>query len=220
MYDADTEQAARELATVVRRWDIITIGNLSRNRYWGESDERPLRPALCTCTLIVGDGYRLLVDPSHADAGRMAAELDRRTGLAAQDVDHVFVTHEHGDHHAGLRHFPHARWLAAPEVANVLNASGQYERDLEAVAGVFLPGVEAVPTPGHTLSHHSLRFACDGRVVVIAGDAVMTREFSTHRQGFFNSVDLPLAAQTIERLTEMADIIVPGHDNCFLITDK
>lgn len=22
----------------VTRWDVITIGNLSRNRYWGESD--------------------------------------------------------------------------------------------------------------------------------------------------------------------------------------
>ena len=25
----------------VKHWDIITIGNLSRNRYWGESEERP-----------------------------------------------------------------------------------------------------------------------------------------------------------------------------------
>jgi len=24
----------------VKRWDVITIGNLSRNRYWGESDAR------------------------------------------------------------------------------------------------------------------------------------------------------------------------------------
>ena len=43
---------------------IITIGNLSRNRYWGESDDRAYRPAICTCTLISGDGFRLLVDPS------------------------------------------------------------------------------------------------------------------------------------------------------------
>jgi hypothetical protein len=24
----------------VKRWDLITIGNLSRNRYWGESDAK------------------------------------------------------------------------------------------------------------------------------------------------------------------------------------
>ncbi len=23
----------------IKRWDVITIGNLSRNRYWGESDD-------------------------------------------------------------------------------------------------------------------------------------------------------------------------------------
>src|SRR3954447_2166299 len=109
---------------MIHRWDIITIGNLSRNRYWGESDDRAYRPAICTCTLITGDGFRLLVDPSLREEERMQAELDRRTGCRLEDVDTVFVTHEHGDHHFGLKHFPHARWLAAPPVARLLNESG------------------------------------------------------------------------------------------------
>ncbi len=62
---------------MVTRWDIVTIGNLSRNRYWGEGDDRARRPAICTCTLVTGDGYRLLVDPSLRDPEQMAAELDR-----------------------------------------------------------------------------------------------------------------------------------------------
>ena len=111
---------------MVQRWDIMTIGNLSRNWYWGEGDERPVRPVLCTCTLVRGDGFRLLVDPSLADREAMAAEVDRRTGLCLDDVSHVSVTHEHGDHHAGLRHVPHAQWLAAPQVAAALNGSGKY----------------------------------------------------------------------------------------------
>src|SRR5215213_4724614 len=52
----------------VRRWDVITIGNLSRNRYWGEGDEKGLRSVICTCTLIQGEGFRLLVDASLAEA--------------------------------------------------------------------------------------------------------------------------------------------------------
>lgn len=41
-----TDQSARRLTlkgkvdSTVKHWDIITIGNLSRNRYWGESEER------------------------------------------------------------------------------------------------------------------------------------------------------------------------------------
>jgi hypothetical protein len=65
----------------VIRWDVITIGNLSRNRYWGESDEKPLRSAICTCTVISGKNFHILVDPSLKVKDSMAAELDRRTGL-------------------------------------------------------------------------------------------------------------------------------------------
>lgn len=44
------------LESLVLRWDIVTIGNLSRNRYWGESDEKAVRPAICTCTVLSGKG--------------------------------------------------------------------------------------------------------------------------------------------------------------------
>src|SRR4051812_10363429 len=55
----------------VKRWAVVTIGNLSRNRYWGEGDEKGVRSAICTCTLVAGDDFRLLVDPSLPDADQM-----------------------------------------------------------------------------------------------------------------------------------------------------
>jgi glyoxylase-like metal-dependent hydrolase (beta-lactamase superfamily II) len=203
---------------MVRRWDVITIGNLSRNRYWGEGDDRARRPALCTCTLINGDGFRLLVDPSLKDADALRTELDRRAGIAPKDVTDVFLTHEHGDHHFGLAHFPHARWWAAPPVADALNGSGQYGgKQIEAVeGGVLLGCIDVLYTPGHTLTHHSLRFDCDGLSIVVAADAAMTRDFWRERQGYFNSADFALAAQTIDHLATVADIVIPGHDNYFL----
>ena len=88
------------------RWDVITIGNLSRNRYWGESDAKGLRSAICTCTVVQGEAFRLIVDPSLANAEEMSKELDRRTGLKPRDITAAFITHEHGDHWFGLEHFP------------------------------------------------------------------------------------------------------------------
>ena len=233
---------------MVERWDVITIGNLSRNRYWGEDEARPVRATLCTTTLITGTGFRLLVDPSCEDADRMAAELNRRTGLQPAAVDAVFVTHAHGDHHAGLRHFPSASWLAAPGVAAAINASNAYPKAVEPVSGFSagrprcgspVPGatvnparredpaptrlfeaIDVIPTPGHTLDHHSLTFVCDGLTVAITGDAVMTKDFWRDRRGFFNSVDLALSTETMNRLAAIADIIVPGHDNAFLISPR
>ncbi len=200
----------------VKRWDVVTIGNLSRNRYWGESDDRGVRAAICTCTLVAGDGFRLLVDPSLADAADMARELDRRTGLKPADVTAVFITHEHGDHYAGLAHFPDAQWLAAPPVAEVLNKSGKWSRRIEGVTGRLFDAVEVIVTPGHTPTHHSLRFDCDSLSVVLAGDAVATRDFFRARRGYFNAVDFALSARTMDQLAGLADIIVPGHDNYFL----
>ena len=109
-----------------------------------------------------------------------------------------------------------ARWLAAPPVAARLNESGQYDRPIEPVEGALLGEIDLIPTPGHTLSHHSLRFDCEELSVVIAGDAAMTRDFWRERQGYFNSADFDLVARSIERLAQIGDLIIPGHDNYFL----
>jgi glyoxylase-like metal-dependent hydrolase (beta-lactamase superfamily II) len=201
---------------VTLRWDVITIGNLSRNCYWGEGDDVPVRPVLCTSTLIRGKGFRLLADPPIADQGRMGEELDRRTGLGVAEIDAVFISHGHGDHHAGLRNFPEARWIASPGVAAEINASGEYEKALEGAEGRIFDTIDVISTPGHTLDHHSLLFEADGLRVVVAADAVMTRDFWNDRRGFFNSADFELAARTMADLSTRADIIVPGHDNYFL----
>jgi hypothetical protein len=51
----------------IKQWDVITIGNLSRNRQWSESDAKGIRAAICTCALITGKGSRILIVPSMAD---------------------------------------------------------------------------------------------------------------------------------------------------------
>lgn len=200
---------------MVQRWDIITIGNLSRNRYWGEKEDQAYRSAICTCTLIQVGERRLLVDPSLSEADAMATELFRRTGLKPDAIDTVFITHPHGDHHYGLRHFATARWLAAPPVAAVL--STQYEKPIEATDGPLLGEIEILHTPGHTEHHYSLRFEWAGRSVLLAADAAVTQDHWRDRQGYFNSTDFAAATATMDRLAAIADIIIPGHDNYFYV---
>jgi glyoxylase-like metal-dependent hydrolase (beta-lactamase superfamily II) len=203
--------------TKIRRWDVITIGNLSRNRYWGESDDKGVRSSICTCTSITGDDFFILVDPSLKDAAEMAHALNGRTGFKPEDVTVVFVTHEHPDHYEGIAHFPDARWLAAPAVAKILNKSGKISRSIEESTNNLFDVIKVIPTPGHTHAHHSLVFDCCNLRVVIAGDSVMTHDFFRDRRGYLNSVDFELSAKTIDELANMADIIVPGHDNYFLV---
>ena len=208
--------AKGKINSKVKRWEVITIGNLSRNRYWGEANDKAVRKVLCTCTLISGDGFRLLVDPSEADAADMARELDRRTGLKLKDITAVFVTHDHSDHWPGLAHFSDARWLAGPGVAGILNSSGKLARRVEPVTGHLFEAIEVLPTPGHTPSHHSLRFDCDGLSIIAAGDAIATRDFFRERQNFYNAVDPIQGVATMNRIAELSDLIIPGHDNFFV----
>lgn len=149
--DASEETSGRQgkQGSRIKRWDVVTIGNLSRNHYWGESEAKPVRSVICTCTLIVTDGARILVDPSLTDAQQMKKELDRRAGLELDEIDAVFITHEHGDHYAGAAHFPDARWLASPEVAKILNERRRLPKRVEPVTGRLFEAVDVTPTPGH-----------------------------------------------------------------------
>lgn len=202
---------------MIHRWDIITIGNLPSNRYWGEQEEEPYRPFICICTLIQGDKFRLLVDPSLTDEAQMDAELFRRTGLHLADVDTVFMTHAYGDHHCGLKHFPHAQWRAAAPVAEEINSYGLYAKVVKAAPTPLFSEIEIIHTPGIAQHHYSLRFDWEGYSVVIAGDAAVTREYWDDRRGAIYATDFAAATKSIEHLATMADIVVPGHDNYFLV---
>lgn len=201
---------------MITTWDLISIGNISRNRYWGESDDQSYRSAICTSVLLRGEGFSMIVDPPYGDADVMASELDRLTGLKVGDVDTVFLTHEHGDHVVGVPNFPDVRVLAAPPVAEVLNTSDRFSQTVEEKEGPLFSFIDLIHTPGHTLSHHSLRFDWSGQSVVVAADAAMTRDFWNNRQGYFNSVDFGLATESIEKLSKIADVVIPGHGNYFI----
>jgi glyoxylase-like metal-dependent hydrolase (beta-lactamase superfamily II) len=200
----------------VSHWDVITIGSLSRNRYWGDSDEKAIHSVICTCTVISGKNFHVLVDPSIADENLMRTELDRRTGLKPDDIDLVFITHQHGDHFAGLKHFPNSRWTAGSETASILNKTGNFGKRIEPTEANLFDAIELIPTPGHTTDHHSLRFDSNGFSVVIAGDAVATKDFWNERRPYYNALDIPESKRTMEKINSIADIIVPGHDNFFV----
>ncbi len=209
------------LSCQVDSYDLIVVGHLRWNRYFGESAANPPRgqPSTCTSTLVCGTDaqghpFRLLVDPTLREMPTdYYLDLNRRTGLHAADITHCYVTHEHMDHQAALAYFPLATWYAAEPVADKLRASEYIDGSkVVAVQGEFLPGLYALPLPGHTLTLHGLAFLHQGLRIVVAGDAVMTRHHWQHDTCEFEQ-DAALAAQTIRQLKHSADVVVPGHDN-------
>ncbi len=194
-------------------WHVLTIGNISRNRFWGEDDSAARRGALCTSTLIRSGDTLVLIDPSEPPEA-MARTLDRRAGITPADIDAVFVTHHHGDHLEGIEAFTNAKvYVPAGELDAVGIRSAIPVREGDEIA----PGVRAVALPGHTPGLCGVIFqAAEGRIAVV-GDAVMTRDFFIERAGYFNSIDFAACSSTHDRLQDIADVIVPGHDNYFSV---
>jgi glyoxylase-like metal-dependent hydrolase (beta-lactamase superfamily II) len=204
------------------RWDVLTIGRLSRNRYWGEFDDRAYREPLCTCTLVRTPEHSVVVDPA-LPPEEMARILDWRAGIGPGSVDIVFLTHFHGDHRVGLAAFPDAVWYMAPvEIEHWKHqlAADSPNREvldrLRPVGPLLIPGIAVVATPGHSPGHASLLFESEGLRVAVAGDAAMTRDFFWHRDYYFNTVEPEAAVTSIETIAHAADVVVPGHDNYFL----
>jgi glyoxylase-like metal-dependent hydrolase (beta-lactamase superfamily II) len=88
--------------------------------------------------------------------------------------------------------------------------------NLRTARGELAPDIALLATPGHTLNHHSLVFDSEGLRVVVAGGAVMTRDFLRTREYYFNTADPEAAVQSIEEIAATADVVVPGHDNYLL----
>ena len=204
------------LDSAVSHWDIITIGNLSRNRYWGESEEKSLHSVICTTTVITINGHHVLVDPSLKDSDAMVKELKRRTGLTPDNIDVVFVTHEHEDHYTGLPNFPNARWLASAEVAQAINKIAHFSKKVEAAGNKIYDFIDVVSLPGHTPGTSGLRFDYRGLSVFVVGDAVATKDFWDEGRMYFKALDIEESLRSYKKIKGLANIVVPGHDNYFL----
>jgi glyoxylase-like metal-dependent hydrolase (beta-lactamase superfamily II) len=225
------------------RWDGLVFGHLITNRYFGEDADHPSprgNPSTCSSVLIRGrtaDGaeYRLIVDPTiRRSDEEYYYDLNRRSGLSPGDITHCFSTHEHFDHWNGLKYFPGAVWLCAAGNKEAIGRANEAARGRETgdnlgptipwgriteVAGEFLPGVYALPLPGHTAQIHGAAFRSEGKRILAAADAVMTRMHFKDRITEFSPSDelRRRAAETIDNIAESFDIIIPGHDNIVVI---
>lgn len=214
-----------EIKGKIESYDVIVIGHQRANVYFGDDPQNPPRgkPVTCTSTLIRGttaDGekYALLVDPTtRHDAEEFYFDLSRRTGLCPAEITHCFSTHEHFDHVEGLAYFPQAKWLVEKNNLPWAGASMLVNKaKLIPVEKEFLPGVYAVPLPGHTHTLCGIAFAYEGRRFIVTGDAVVSRH---HFKALTNNFedDAEAAKRTQRHIRADYDVVIPGHDNLFLI---
>jgi glyoxylase-like metal-dependent hydrolase (beta-lactamase superfamily II) len=134
-------------------------------------------------------------------------------GLEGSDIDIIVNTHSHPDHCANNRLFSRAKTV--------------YPKDGELIA----PGVRVLATPGHSPDSISVLVDAaihpprgDGtapatRRVVISGDALPT--LGNFQKSVPPAVhyDRALAVASMNKIIEMADMVIPGHDCPFSLRE-
>ena len=191
--------------------------------------------------LIRSGGKNILVDPSLP--GRVLdARLSERGGLTIGDIDMVFLTNFRGAHSLGLPAFDGANWLMH---ADEIDYAHQYLYDLQKhqnrtrsqetrlvedqlsilekikPAGDSLAeGVDLFPSPGSTVGNCALILTQALGTIVIAGDAIVNRDYLQRGQVHENCYDAKRAVQSMQDVLEVADIIIPGHDNLIPMMGK
>lgn len=214
-----------EIKGNILHYDVIVIGHQRANVYFGDDPKNPPRgkPVTCTSTMIRGTDehgapYVLIIDPTtRNNAEEYYFEISRRTGLHPEDITHCFCTHEHFDHIEGLAYFPNAKWLAAKPNLPWAGASMLVDKArLIGVEGEFLPGLYAIPLPGHTNTLHGIAFRHGGKRFIAAGDAVVSKYHFAEVTNNFED-DIEMAVQTQKMIKQNFDVVIPGHDNLFLV---
>lgn len=209
---------------------VISIGTLSRHELW----KRPgvPRTAHATTTLVATGDQRILVDPA-LPAQALAARLDERSGLDVSDITAVFLTNFRPAHRMGLSAFEHVpcyifeqererigRQLVARFDQEDDNQLRRFiEQDIallhqcKPAPDHLAPQVDLFPLPGFTPGTCGLLLTQPSTTVLIAGDAVATAEHLAQARVLRGAFDINQAQESLAEAIEIADLIVPGHDN-------
>ena len=215
---------------------IISIGVLSKNPLWNE--RVPVRTSHATTTLIRTGDVLLLVDPS-LPGDILDARLHERAGIRGEQITHIFLTNWRPVHRRGLERFGKAIWwMHQTEIDAVTEALDraeeqavhQGEKELDALIkkerallekiqpapDELAEGLGLYPLPGYTPGQCGLIATEPTLTTIVAGDAVPTAGHFAAGQVFPDCWDLEQAKESLRELFEIADVIVPGHDNLFV----
>lgn len=223
----------RSLKLKTMDYRIISIGALSRHPLWEESGGAGgVRTPHATTTLIQSGGRVILVDPA-LPGPVLASRLGERSGLPPERVTDVFLTNFRPAHRGGLDAFAHAHWwigqveretVGVELVRRFEDEEDESVRDLlrkeiallqrcEAAADSLAEHVDLFPLPGFTPGTCGLLLALPGVTGLIASDAVATAEHLLQGQVLRGAYDIHQAAESFREAIEIADWIIPGHDN-------
>jgi N-acyl homoserine lactone hydrolase len=157
--------------------------------------------ARSSVTLVIQEGKKIVVDTGLFGEEEIILDALARLGLRPEDIDAVVNTHSHPDHCGNNYIFVESEILDPKEGETIA------------------PGLWIMETPGHSRDSISVVVEAS-KIVIVAGDALPTFDNFLKNVPPALHIDRDLAVSSMERITSLADVVVPGHDRPFSIRDR
>ncbi len=213
------------------RIETLLVGNLIN---FQQGDLALSGMFLIRSTDRTGKEVRTVIDAGHMGMRRNILEALFKVRLTPNDIDFVSLTHFHWDHVQNLDLFQNAEIVVS--AAELNSVQGKFARDLVTPAWTrhlfedsrirtvkpgdeVTAGVEVIDASGHTIGSIAFATENNGEVSVVSGDALPWAEVGRLKQSALVFWDVERSNKTIHRLTELADVIYPGHDRPFRLID-
>jgi len=157
--------------------------------------------ARSSVTLVIQESKKIVVDTGLIGEEEIILNALARLELRPEDIDAVINTHSHPDH-CGNNHIFFESEIIDPKEGEIIS-----------------PGLRIMETPGHSLDCISVVVEAS-KIVIVAGDALPTFDNFLKNVPPALHINRDLAVSSMERITSLADVVVPGHDRPFSIRDR
>ncbi len=151
-----------------------------------------------------------IVDTGTSGSADTIGETLSTLGLTYDDVDHVILTHKHGDHIGSITEVLGRATSAAVYAGEADLSEIDADSIVSLTGGEDVFGFEMLATPGHTAGHMAVIDHTTG--LLVAGDAVFAEGGAAVEgpERFFE--DVAQSQQTIRDLAMLSfNVMLPGH---------
>ncbi len=176
---------------------------------WGRADL-----GFVSAYVLARGNSAAIIDTGVSGSGPAIGSTLQAMGLNYSDVEHLILTHKHGDHAGSLAEImesaTNATVYAGEADLGGIDGSSVEDGIVPLVGGEDVFGLEMVASPGHTAGHMCV--LDDNTGLLVAGDALFTAggEVVEGSQQFFD--DIPLSRQTIRDLAALSfNTLLVGH---------
>jgi len=167
---------------------------------------------------------------TEGEEGPPIEESIKKLSISVTDIKTIVLTHLHLDHFLNAKKFSQAKLVVQEEelkfamephplFSKSYNTAWYEGLDLETISGdsEILPGVDILFTPGHSPGGQSISVATEQGKAVITGFCAIDENFGPEGDivpGIHSN--LFQLYESIIKIREVADIIIPSHSNHML----